>query len=140
MLIKIDTREAELYKKCESFGINGIQVNGMDVDAVYNAAVFASDYARSGAGPIIVEVKTYRFRGHSMSDPAKYRTKEEVEKYKGRDPLTDVRNIITDNKYASEEELKAIEKKVKLKIAEVEEFATSEPLPNESELFTDIYK
>jgi pyruvate dehydrogenase E1 component alpha subunit len=130
----------ELYKKGESFGINGIQVNGMDVDAVYNAAVFASDYARSGAGPIIVEVKTYRFRGHSMSDPAKYRTKEEVEQYKGRDPLTDVRSIITDNKYASEEELKAIEKKVKLKIAEVEEFANSEPLPAESELFTDIYK
>jgi pyruvate dehydrogenase E1 component alpha subunit len=138
--VKRSTSMVELYKKGESFGINGIQVNGMDVDAVYNAAVFASDYARSGAGPIIVEVKTYRFRGHSMSDPAKYRTKEEVEQYKGRDPLTDVRNIITDNKYASEEELKAIEKKVKLKIAEVEEFATSEPLPAESELFTDIYK
>jgi pyruvate dehydrogenase E1 component alpha subunit len=138
--VKRSTSMVELYKKGESFGINGIQVNGMDVDAVYNAAVFASDYARSGAGPIIVEVKTYRFRGHSMSDPAKYRTKEEVEQYKGRDPLTDVRNIITDNKYASEEELKAIEKKVKLKIAEVEEFANSEPLPAESELFTDIYK
>jgi pyruvate dehydrogenase E1 component alpha subunit len=138
--VKRSTSMGELYKKGESFGIAGIQVNGMDVDAVYNAAVFASDYARSGAGPIIVEVKTYRFRGHSMSDPAKYRTKEEVEQYKGRDPLVDVRNIIVDNKYASEEDLKTIEKKVKLKIAEVEEFATSEPLPDESELFTDIYK
>ena len=138
--VKRSTSMVELYKKGESFGIAGIQVNGMDVDAVYNAAVFASDYARSGAGPIIVEVKTYRFRGHSMSDPAKYRTKEEVEQYKGRDPLADVRNIIVDNKYASEEDLKTIEKKVKLKIAEVEEFATSEPLPDESELFTDIYK
>jgi pyruvate dehydrogenase E1 component alpha subunit len=138
--VKRSTSMVELYKKGESFGIVGIQVNGMDVDAVYNAAVFASDYARSGAGPIIVEVKTYRFRGHSMSDPAKYRTKEEVEQYKGRDPLADVRNIIVDNKYASEEDLKTIEKKVKLKIAEVEEFATSEPLPDESELFTDIYK
>jgi pyruvate dehydrogenase E1 component alpha subunit len=138
--VKRSTSMVELYKKGESFGIAGIQVNGMDVDAVYNAAVFASDYARSGAGPIIVEVKTYRFRGHSMSDPAKYRTKEEVEQYKGRDPLVDVRNIIVDNKYASEEDLKTIEKKVKLKIAEVEEFATSEPLPDESELFTDIYK
>lgn len=138
--VKRSTSMVELYKKGESFGIAGIQVNGMDVDAVYNAAVFASDYARSGAGPIIVEVKTYRFRGHSMSDPAKYRTKEEVEQYKGRDPLADVRNIIVDNKYANEEDLKAIEKKVKLKIAEVEEFATSEPLPDESELFKDIYK
>lgn len=138
--VKRSTSMVELYKKGESFGIAGIQVNGMDVDAVYNAAVFASDYARSGAGPIIIEVKTYRFRGHSMSDPAKYRTKEEVEQYKGRDPLADVRNIIVDNKYASEEDLKTIEKKVKLKIAEVEEFATSEALPDESELFTDIYK
>ena len=138
--VKRSTSMVELYKKGESFGIAGIQVNGMDVDAVYNAAVFASDYARSGAGPIIVEVKTYRFRGHSMSDPAKYRTKEEVEQYKGLDPLADVRNIIVNNKYANEEDLKAIEKKVKLKIAEVEEFATSEPLPDESELFKDIYK
>ena len=138
--VKRSTSMVELYKKGESVGIAGIQVNGMDVDAVYNAAVFASDYARSGAGPIIVEVKTYRFRGHSMSDPAKYRTKEEVEQYKGRDPLADVRNIIVDNKYANEEDLKAIEKKIKLKIAEVEEFATAEPLPDESELFKDIYK
>jgi len=138
--VKRSTSMVELYKKGESFGIAGIQVNGMDVDAVYNAAVFASDYARSGAGPIIVEVKTYRFRGHSMSDPAKYRTKEEVEQYKGRDPLADVRNIIVDNKYANEEDLKAIEKKIKLRIAEVQEFATSEPLPDESELFKDIYK
>lgn len=138
--VKRSTSMVELYKKGESFGIAGIQVNGMDVDAVYNAAVFASDYARSGAGPIIVEVKTYRFRGHSMSDPAKYRTKKEVEQYKGRDPLADVRNIIVDNKYANEEDLKAIEKKIKLRIAEVEEFATSEPLPDESELFKDIYK
>lgn len=138
--VKRSTSMVELYKKGESFGIAGIQVNGMDVDAVYNAAVFASDYARSGGGPIIVEVKTYRFRGHSMSDPAKYRTKEEVEQYKGRDPLADVRNIIVDNKYANEEDLKAIEKKIKLRIAEVEEFATSEPLPDESELFKDIYK
>ena len=138
--VKRSTSMVELYKKGESFGIAGIQVNGMDVDAVYNAAVFASDYVRSGAGPIIVEVKTYRFRGHSMSDPAKYRTKEEVEQYKGLDPLADVRNIIVNNKYANEEDLKAIEKKIKLRIAEVEEFATSEPLPDQSELFKDIYK
>lgn len=138
--VKRSTSMVELYKKGESFGIAGIQVNGMDVDAVYNAAVFASDYVRSGAGPIIVEVKTYRFRGHSMSDPAKYRTKEEVEQYKGLDPLADVRNIIVNNKYANEEDLKAIEKKIKLRIAEVEEFATLEPLPDESELFKDIYK
>ena len=130
----------ELYKKGESFNIPGIQANGMDVEDVYNAAMFASDHARSGKGPIIVEVKTYRFRGHSMSDPAKYRTKEEVEQYKGLDPLNEVRNIIINNKYATEDELKSIEKKIKAKISEVEEFATLEPLPSSSELFTDIYK
>ena len=138
--LKRSTAMTDLYKKGESFNVPGIQVNGMDVEAVYNAAVFASDYARSGKGPIIVEVKTYRFRGHSMSDPAKYRTKDEVDQYKNRDPLSYVRNIIIDNKYASEEDLKTIEKKVKLKIAEVEEFATSEAPPSEDELFTDIYK
>ena len=134
------TAMTDLYKKGESFGIPGIQADGMDVDAVYNAAVFASEHARTGKGPIIVEVKTYRYRGHSMSDPAKYRTKEEVEGYKERDPITHVRDIILDKKYASEEDLKAIEKKIKAKIAEVEGFATSEPMPNESELFTDIFK
>src|SRR5690606_4785986 len=100
------------------------QVNGMDVSSVYDAAMFASDYTRSGNGPIVIEVKTYRFRGHSMSDPAKYRTKEEVEGYKDHDPLNNVRSIILENAYASEEDLKNIEKKIKAKITEIEEFAT----------------
>jgi pyruvate dehydrogenase E1 component alpha subunit len=134
------TSMTDLYKKGISFNIPGIQVDGMDVEAVYNAAAFASDHARNGNGPIIVEVKTYRYRGHSMSDPAKYRTKEEVEEYKERDPINHVRDIILDKKYATEDDLKVIEKKIKAKIAEVEEFATTEPLPAEDELFTDIFK
>ncbi len=138
--VRRSTSMTQLYKKGESFGIAGIQVSGMDVEAVYNAAVFASEHARSGKGPMIVEVKTYRFRGHSMSDPAKYRSKEEVEQYKDLDPLSVVRNTIINNKYATEEDLKTIEKKIKTKMVEVEEFATSEALPSESELFTDIYK
>lgn len=138
--VKRSTSMTDLYKKGESFNVPGIQVNGMKIDEVYNAASFASDYARSGKGPIIVEVKTYRFRGHSMSDPAKYRTKEEVEEYKDHDPLNYVRSIIVENNYASEENLKSIEKTIKEKIAEIEEFATTQPLPSEDELFTDIYK
>ncbi len=134
------TSMTDLYKKGESFNIPGIQVDGMNLGEVYNAAVFASKYVRDGMGPIIVEVKTYRYRGHSMSDPAKYRTKEEVEEYKNRDPLTDLKEIIIAKKYAKEEELKAIEKKVKAEILAIEEFATSEPLPSEDELYTDIYK
>ncbi len=134
------TSVTDLYKKGESFNIDGIQVDGMDVRSVYNAAIYASEYVRSGNGPMIIEVKTYRYRGHSMSDPAKYRTKEEVEGYKVRDPINNVKNIILDKKYAIEEDLKTIEKNVKLKIAEVEEFATKEPLPSSNELFTDVFK
>lgn len=134
------TAMTELYKKGESFGVPGVQVDGMNLAEIYNAAVFASEYVRSGKGPIIVEVKTYRFRGHSMSDPAKYRTKEELEGYKERDPLLIVRALLEEKKYASEEELKNIEKRVKSVIAEVEEFAISQPLPDESELYTDIFR
>lgn len=138
--LKRSTSMTDLYRKGESFKVPGIQVDGMEVEAVYNAAAFASDYVRGGHGPMIVEVKTYRYRGHSMSDPAKYRTKEEVEEYKERDPLVHIKDVILAKKYASEDDLKGIEKRVKAKITEVEEFATTEPLPDESELFTDVYK
>lgn len=138
--VKRSTAMTDLYKKGASFNIPGIQADGMSVESVYDAAMFASEYVRSGKGPIIVEVKTYRFRGHSMSDPAKYRTKEEVESFKDQDPIAKVRSTITGKNYASEEELKNIEKKIKAKIAEIEEFATTEPLPSDLELFTDVYK
>lgn len=138
--LKRSTAMTELYKKGESFNIPGVQVDGMDIDALYDTAMQASEYARQGNGPIIVEVKTYRYRGHSMSDPAKYRSKEEVDGYKDRDPLTVVREIILAKKYARESDLKEIENKVKAQINEVAEFATSEPLPSASEFYTDIYK
>lgn len=138
--LKRSTSMTDLYKKGESFNIPGIQVDGMDIDSVYNIAVQATEYVRSGNGPIVVEAKTYRYRGHSMSDPAKYRTKEEVDGYKDKDPLTSIRDIIINKNYASEEVLNVIEKKVKVQIAEIVEFANNEPLPNEDELYTDIYK
>jgi pyruvate dehydrogenase E1 component alpha subunit len=138
--LKRSTAMTDLYKKGESFNIPGVQVDGMDIDAVYNTAMQASQYVRGGNGPIIVEVKTYRYRGHSMSDPAKYRSKEEVDGYKDRDPLLVVREIILAKKYAGESDLKEIENKVKAQINEVAEFATSEPLPSISEFYTDIYK
>jgi pyruvate dehydrogenase E1 component alpha subunit len=134
------TAMTDLYRKGESFGIPGMQVDGMDIDAVYNAAMEATEFVRAGNGPIIIEVKTYRYRGHSMSDPATYRTKEEVEEYKERDPIIIVKDLILKNKYANESQLKEIEKKIKDTIANVAEFATSEPLPSEDELYTDIYK
>lgn len=134
------TAMTDLYKKGESFGIPGVQVDGMDVDEIYNIATQGAEYVRSGKGPIIIEVKTYRYRGHSMSDPATYRTKDEVEKYKKKDPIVKIRDFIIKEKYATEDQLKEIEKKVKAKIMEVADFATSEPLPSEDELYTDIYK
>ena len=134
------TAMTSLHRKGESFGIPGFQADGMNIESIYNAAMQAVQYVRSGNGPIIIEAKTYRYRGHSMSDPAKYRTKDEVEEKKNYDPVAAVRQIIIDKSYASEEQLKEIENKVKKTIAEVAEFATTEALPSEDELFTDIFK
>lgn len=134
------TAMTDLYKKGQSFAIPGMQADGMDVDAVYNATVQAAEFVRAGNGPVIIEVKTYRYRGHSMSDPANYRSKDEVEEYKQRDPVLIIKDLILTNNYASEDQVKEIEKKVKVKIAETAEYATSEPLPGEDELYTDIYK
>ena len=134
------TAMTDLYKKGESFAIPGMQTDGMDVDAVYNITVQAAEFVRAGNGPVIIEVKTYRYRGHSMSDPAHYRSKDEVEEYKQRDPVFIIKDLILTNNYASEDQVKEIEKKVKAKIVETAEYATSESLPGEDELYTDIYK
>jgi len=134
------TAMTDLYRKGESFGIPGVQADGMDIDSVYNATLQIAEHVRNGNGPAIIEVKTYRYRGHSMSDPATYRSKEEVEEYKQKDPIAVVKKMILDNAYASEDQIKEIEQKVKATIASVAEFATNEPLPSEDELFTDIYK
>ncbi|PCJ29409.1 MAG: pyruvate dehydrogenase (acetyl-transferring) E1 component subunit alpha [Rickettsiales bacterium] len=134
------TAMTDLYRKGESFNIPGFQADGMDIDAVYNATIQATEFVRGGNGPVILEVKTYRYRGHSMSDPAQYRSKEEVEEYKQRDPVESAKKIILDNDYASADQVKEIEKRVKAKIAEVAEFATSEPFPSEDELYTDIFR
>jgi len=138
--LKRSTFMTDLYRKGESFGIPGFQVDGMSLEDVYNGAKYATEYTRGGKGPIIMEVLTYRYRGHSMSDPATYRTKDEVETYKHRDPLEHVLHIIQEKSYAKAEEIKAIEQRVKATIQAVEEFATIAPLPEESELYTDVYK
>ena len=134
------TAMTDLYKKGESFGIDGFQSDGMNVNEVYNAALQATEFVRAGSGPVILELKTYRYRGHSMSDPAKYRSKEEVEEHKEKDPVASVKKLILDQKIISEEKLKNLEKKIKNQILEVEEFATKEPLPSEDNLYTDIFK
>ncbi|WP_455482317.1 pyruvate dehydrogenase (acetyl-transferring) E1 component subunit alpha [Bartonella sp. B35(2025)] len=122
-----------------SFEIPGIVVDGMDVRAVKGAADEAIAWARSGKGPIILDMQTYRYRGHSMSDPAKYRSKEEVQKIKeDYDPIDQVKNRILQQGWASEDDLKSIDKKVRAIVADAADFAQSDQEPDASELYTDV--
>jgi pyruvate dehydrogenase E1 component subunit alpha len=130
----------ELYNRGSVFGIPGAQVDGMDVAAVKEAGERAVAFARAGNGPIILEMLTYRYRGHSMSDPAKYRTREEVKGMREqRDPIELVRKRLLDQGRATEEELKEIDRAVRAEINESAEFAQSDPEPAPSELWTDVY-
>jgi len=128
----------ELYRHGETFGIPGERVDGMDVLAVREAGRKAVEHARN-AGPYILEMQTYRYRGHSMSDPAKYRTKEEVDKYRNeRDPIEHVRKLLLDQKISDEAALKAIDAEVRKIINDAAEFAQHSPEPDPSELWTDV--
>ena len=138
--IERSSAETHLYKRGASFLIPGEEVDGMDVEAVAAAAAKAAEHARSGKGPYILEMKTYRYRGHSMSDPAKYRTREEVEEVrKTRDPIDHLAEVLEKKKQASEADLKAIDAEVKTIVAEAVEFARSSPEPDPRELYTDVY-
>jgi len=122
-----------------SFAIPGEQVDGMDVRAVKAAGERVVKWVREGNGPYILEMQTYRYRGHSMSDPAKYRTREEVDKVREeRDPIERVRVRLLERKYASEDELKKIDASVRAIVNDAAEFAQIDPEPNPAELWTDI--
>ncbi len=130
-----------LAKRGLSHDIPGEQVDGMDVRAVRAAAEKAVGQCRSGNGPIILEMLTYRYRGHSMSDPAKYRTREEVEKVRNEhDPIEQVRRRLLERKWVSEDEVKKIDAKVRDAVNEAAEFATNDPEPDPSELYTDVLR
>ena len=132
--------QPDLSKRGTSFNIPGTQVDGMDVRAVKAAADQALAWCRAGKGPIILEMLTYRYRGHSMSDPAKYRTKEEVDKVRTEhDPIEQVRKRLLDKKWASEDDLKKIDAAVRGVVNEASEFATHDPEPDPAELYTDVY-
>ena len=138
--VERSSAEVELFKRGVSFNIPGEQVDGMDVVAVREAGARAAEHARSGNGPYILEMKTYRYRGHSMSDPAKYRTREEVDEVrKTRDPIDHLRERLERDGLANEATLKAIDNDVKKIVAEAAEFARTTPEPDPSELMTDIY-
>ena len=131
--------QQDFSKRGVSFNIPGEQVDGMDVQAVYEAAERAITHARTGQGPYILELKTYRYRGHSMSDPAKYRSKDEVEKMKNEhDPIEQVRTRLLETHKVSEDDIKKIDAEIRRIVNESAEFATSDPEPDVSELWTDI--
>lgn len=138
--IERSSSETHLYKRGASFRIPGEEVDGMDVLAVKAAAQKAAEHARSGNGPYILEMKTYRYRGHSMSDPAKYRTRDEVDEVrKNHDPIDHVQELLTKKGWADEAALKAIDAEVKKIVADAAEFARTSPEPDPSELYTDVY-
>jgi pyruvate dehydrogenase E1 component alpha subunit len=129
----------ELYKRGEAYGIPGKKVDGMNVLKVRAAADEAIAHARSGQGPVLLEMETYRYRGHSMSDPAKYRSKDEVEEWRDKhDPIETVRETLLKENILSEEGFKLIEREVKDIVAEAAEFAQTSAEPDASELWTDI--
>jgi len=135
------TAQSDFSKRGSSFNIPGEQVDGMDVRAVKAAGEKAVAHARTGQGPYILEMLTYRYRGHSMSDPAKYRTKEEVQKMRSEhDPIEQVRARLLDKGWASEDELKAIDAEIRDVMNAAAEFATNDPEPDASELYTDILR
>jgi pyruvate dehydrogenase E1 component alpha subunit len=136
--IKRSSSEPLLYRRGESHRIPGLQVDGMDVLAVRGAAEMALEWVRGGKGPIIIEFLTYRYRGHSMSDPAKYRTREEVQDVREhRDPITHAEKEL-EGMGVKEEELKAIDKEIKDIVVGAAKFAEDAPEPDPSELYTDV--
>ncbi len=130
----------ELHTLGESYDMPGEAVDGMKCESVHEAIAKACAHCRDGKGPYLLEIKTYRYRGHSMSDPQKYRTKEEVEAYKQQDPIEDVRAKLLSNKWATEAELEALDEAIKKEVENAVKFAEESPLPEAKELYEDVYR
>lgn len=133
------SKTLEIAKLADAYDMPGDVVDGMSCEEVHKAIERAVKRAREKGGPTLLDINTYRYRGHSMSDPAKYRTKEELEEYKEKDPINVVLKTIMDNKWATEEEIEKINDKVKQEVQESVDFAEESPYPDDSEVFKDIY-
>src|SRR5829696_6677300 len=129
----------DIYKLADAYEMPADSVDGMSAESVHEAVSRAVKRAREGGGPTLLEIKTYRYKGHSISDPQKYRTKEEVEEYKNQDPIHALLNTIYTNKMATEEEIKAINERVDAAVEESVKFAEESPWPDDSEVYKDIY-
>jgi pyruvate dehydrogenase E1 component alpha subunit len=130
----------DIYKLADAYEMPADTVDGMSAEAVHDAVTRAVKRAREGDGPTLLELKTYRYKGHSISDPQKYRTKDEVEEYKGRDPIQMVLKTIYEKKYATEQEIAAIDKRVEDAVNQSVKFAEESPWPNDDEVYKDIYR
>jgi len=133
------TNMLDIYKIGLAYDMPSFQVDGMKCETVHEAIAEAADRARRGDGPTFLEIKTYRYRGHSMSDPATYRTKEELADYKEKDPIETTKATILKKKYATESDLDLMEEEIIKTVQESVEFAENSPYPDASELFTDMY-
>ncbi|MCE3281974.1 MAG: pdhA [Chitinophagaceae bacterium] len=129
----------DIYKLADAYEMPADKVDGMAAEAVHEGIVRAVKRAREGDGPTLIELKTYRYKGHSISDPQKYRTKEEVEEYKAKDPISMVLKTIRDNKFATDEEIKAIDDRINTVVEESVKFAEESPWPDDSEVLKDVY-
>jgi len=129
----------DIYKLADAYEMPADSVDGMSAESVHEAVLRAVNRAREGGGPTLLELKTYRYKGHSISDPQKYRTKEEVEEYKQRDPIEMVLATIRDKKFATDEEINAINQRVNAQVEESVKFAEESPWPDDSEVLKDIY-
>lgn len=129
----------DLYELGKAYNMPSFPVDGMKCEPVYEAVTSAAEQARKGKGPTLLEIKTYRYRGHSMSDPASYRTKEEVEQYRAHDCIEHTIGVMKKNKWLNDPDMEALEKKVKQEIEEAVKFAEESPYPDASELYHDVY-
>lgn len=137
--VERSTVVTDLYKKGEGFGIKGYQIEGMDILKIYEMITKLSDQVRQTSEPVLLEIKTYRYKGHSMSDPGKYRTREEVDQYRKNDPIENILSYITSKNILNTSDIDLIKKKVKNIVKDSVEFAESSSIPAPEELNTDIY-
>lgn len=134
------TNVTDIYKMACSYEMPSEQVDGMSCEEVHEALHRTANLARKGKGPYFLELKTYRYKGHSMSDPAKYRTKEELEEYKKVDPIEVVKNTLVSKKWMTTKEIESLEDEINQEVEDAIEFADNSPFPDPSELYTDVYQ
>ncbi|MFN2458960.1 MAG: pyruvate dehydrogenase (acetyl-transferring) E1 component subunit alpha [Chitinophagaceae bacterium] len=137
--VKRTSNVTDIYKLADGYDMPSDVINGMSAEAVHEGVARAVKRAREKGGPTLLEIKTYRYKGHSISDPQKYRTKEEVEEYKGKDPITAILNTIKTNNIISDEEIQQINERVEKTVFESVKFAEESPWPNDDEVLKDVY-